>query len=296
MDPARQRLSVRGLSIALKERILINEADLSLSSGEALCLLGRNGSGKSTLMRVMAGLQQPSRGKSTLYGAAGKPRVAGVWGGRAGVQQKLSVLENITYFSGLNGVPDKGEKGGARLLKRLELWEDRHKLSGRLSSGFKMRLAIAIALVADPDVLFLDEPDSNVDAQSLATIISLLNEYKAGGGAVVCASHEPQLVLQIADLACRIGPSGEVVHIAIDELRAAGTSICYRLELSRPAAADAFSESGASVTAIGSNTYLLPNCETDLARIIERAAPYGVNSLRLVTNPIERLLDGGVPC
>lgn len=290
------RLSVRGVAIALKDRVLIKDADIKLAAGDALCLIGRNGSGKSTLMRVMAGLQRPTAGCAQLIGAAAQARVAGVWGGRAGIQQKLSVWENINYFAHLNKVKGGAQAQGERLLARLELWDERHKLAGRLSSGFKMRLALAIALISEPEILFLDEPDSNVDAQSLASIISLLQAYKAAGGAIVCASHEPELVLQIATRVCQICPGGILAHLSQDEIRAAGKTTCYRLELCRPASPSVFADCGVDVRALGANEFLVPNLETNLAKVIQSAAPYGVSSLKLLTNPIDGLLAGGAPC
>ena len=168
--------------------------DLELRAGEVVGILGPNGSGKTTLLRVLAGLQPPSSGDVTVLGERPssrglKQRVAYQSEGPLPLAT-LSAPEYLAFVGAEIGLPNPvSDRRAAALLARLGLDHARRRRIRTFSTGMCKRLALAGALLAEPEVLLLDEPTSGLDPFGSATVMELLRERAAAGTAVLMASH-----------------------------------------------------------------------------------------------------------
>ncbi len=181
----------------------------TLQPGRALALVGANGSGKSTVLRAAIGLLEPSGGKLTILGQQVDERDAAF---RAAVS---SVLDDDAYFPSLSvaehlylvarghGVLDAWDRVG-ELLEEFGLADHARSLPVSLSSGQRRRLLLAAGFARPRSLLVLDEPEQRLDRRMLATLTDRLLAEKAAGGAVLMASHDPDLVRAVADKALHL--------------------------------------------------------------------------------------------
>lgn len=168
--------------------------DLELRSGQVLGVLGPNGSGKTTLLRVLAGLQAPSSGEVEVLGRAPADRdlvrrVAYQSEGPLPLAT-LSAPEYLAFVGAELGLSNEvSDRSAAALLARLELEHAGRRRIKTFSTGMGKRLALAAALIAEPEVLLLDEPTSGLDPFGSAVVMELLRERADAGAAVLMASH-----------------------------------------------------------------------------------------------------------
>ena len=214
----------------------LRELSLDISPGERLTLLGANGSGKSTLLRLLDGLYAPAQGAVCFEGVPLTPerlqddrfalpfrrRVALVF------QNPDVQLFNPTVWDEVAFAPLQlewpKEQVVARVNETLEvmrLSQLRERPPHRLSGGEKKRVALASVLVLDPDVLLLDEPTATLDPRSQSQIIDLIQQWKGTAKTVITATHQLEIVEDIADRAVvleegRVAASGGAAEILGD--------------------------------------------------------------------------------
>jgi ABC-2 type transport system ATP-binding protein len=145
-------------------------------------LIGPNGAGKSTLLSILAGALDPSEGSVT----SGSPKVGWV-PQKPAHYQRLSPRENLELFARLEGVPEAKEVAG-RYLGLLDLPDD-GRLTAQLSAGNQQRLNVAVALLAGPDVLLLDEPTASLDPRQRRLLWEVAAQVREREGAVVFATQ-----------------------------------------------------------------------------------------------------------
>ncbi len=185
------------------------DVELSLERGERLLLLGPNGAGKSTFIRVFAGLMHASRGNALVMGQP--PRSArgmvGVVSHTTYLYDELTAAENLRLYAELYGVPEPTQRATA-LLERVGLAHLADERVGRLSRGQQQRVTIARALLHDPPVLLLDEPDTGLDLAAFALLEDLTT---AGEHTLVMTTHNLATGLR---LGTRVGvlARGRLVH------------------------------------------------------------------------------------
>ena len=153
------------------------DVDLTLESGERLLLLGPNGAGKSTFIRIFAGLMHAARGQALVYGQPARTarQRVGVVSHATYLYDELTAAENLRFYAELYAVP--GPAGRAtELLERSGLRHVADERVGRLSRGQQQRVTIARALLHDPAVLLLDEPDTGLDLAAFALLEELATE------------------------------------------------------------------------------------------------------------------------
>lgn len=183
--------------------------DLEVAAGSIVGVLGPNGSGKTTLLRVLAGLQNPTSGGVQVLGETPYVRSKGQKSlvRRVAYQsegplplQVLSAPEYLAFLGAELGLRnDESDRRAQELLERLELTHAKKRRIRTFSTGMCKRLALAGALLAEPEVLLLDEPTSGLDPFGTATVMDILRERAATGTAILMASHHLLEVEEICD-------------------------------------------------------------------------------------------------
>jgi ABC-2 type transport system ATP-binding protein len=189
-------IAARGLTRRFGAFVAVSEVDLGVSRGEVFGLLGANGAGKTTVIRMLCGTLAPSGGEIRVAGID-MVRMARSARGRIGyVTQRfalygdLTVLENLKLQAGLYNL--RRERARARLdwaLDRLDLKAEQNARASELPLGFQRRLAVAAALLHEPDVLFLDEPTSGIDPLARQQFWELVYELAESGIGVLVTTH-----------------------------------------------------------------------------------------------------------
>jgi ABC-2 type transport system ATP-binding protein len=174
----------------------VNNVTFSVNKGEVFGLLGANGAGKSTTFRMLCGLLPPSGGNLRVAGAdlryaAAEARARiGYMSQKFSLYAQLSVEENLRFFSSAYGL--SGKRRASRIswaLEEFELVSMAEFASGDLSLGYKQRLALACALMHEPDILFLDEPTSGVDPLARREFWSRINKLAGRGVTIMVTTH-----------------------------------------------------------------------------------------------------------
>jgi ABC-2 type transport system ATP-binding protein len=165
--------------------------DFEVRAGEVFGLLGPNGAGKTTTVEILEGLRTRSGGRVSVLGCDPevqtlqlKDRV-GVCLQATNLQEKLKVCEAMELFASFY----TRTVDGNQLLKRLQLWEKRDSQYGKLSGGQKQRLALALAMLNDPQVLFLDEPSAGLDPQARLEIHELVLDLRREQRTILMTTH-----------------------------------------------------------------------------------------------------------
>jgi putative ABC transport system ATP-binding protein len=189
----------------------LEDVNLTFVKGALTAIVGKSGSGKSTLLNLMAGLDRPSRGEVLVREVAVHALAEGplaAWRGReVGVVFQffqllptLTVLENVLLPMDFCGTyhNDEAHDVAWRLLGRVGIQDQAHKLPSALSGGQQQRAAIARALANDPPLLLADEPTGNLDSRTADAVLGLLGELAREGKTVVVVTHERD-VTRVAD-------------------------------------------------------------------------------------------------
>ncbi len=192
------KLELQNLQKKYNPKVIpVKDISLEVEDGEFLSLLGPSGCGKSTLLRLIAGLEQPTKGKVVIGGksvnklAPGDRNVAMVFQSYA-LYPHMSVAENISTALKLRKIPPEEIKGRVNeVAHKLELEKLLERKPGQLSGGQRQRVALARALVRKPDVFLLDEPLSNLDALLREQVRAELKQlFKSQNKSVVYVTHD----------------------------------------------------------------------------------------------------------
>jgi ABC-2 type transport system ATP-binding protein len=195
-DDGRPVVEARGLTKRFGDFTAARDISFEIRRGEIFGLLGPNGAGKSTTFKMLCGLAAPSEGEGRVAGFDLRTATADARGRLGYMAQKfslygeLSVAQNLAFFSGVYGL--NGKRARARIETMLDVFELRgyRDISAKtLPLGFKQRLALAAALLHEPEVLFLDEPTSGVDPITRREFWSHINALTAKNVAVLVTTH-----------------------------------------------------------------------------------------------------------
>jgi ABC-2 type transport system ATP-binding protein len=181
--------------------VAVDGIDLEIARGECFGLLGPNGAGKTTTVEILEGLAEPTSGTVELFGLswrkdgdALRERV-GVALQETQLTEKQSVEETLRLFRSFY----QRARPLETLLDEVQLGEKRTAWVGKLSGGQRQRLALACALVGDPEIMFLDEPTTGLDPQSRRQVWDLVSAYKARGGTVLLTTHYMEEAERLCD-------------------------------------------------------------------------------------------------
>ena len=184
-------LAVRGLRKSYGDVVAVDGLDLEVRAGECFGLLGPNGAGKSTTIEICEGLLVPDAGTVEVLGRRWADD-GNALRARLGIQlqetqlsEKLTVEETVRLFRSFY----PAGRPVAEVIGLVQLDEKRGARVGTLSGGQKQRLAIACALVGDPDLLFLDEPTTGLDPQSRRQLWDIIDRFRESGGTTVLTTH-----------------------------------------------------------------------------------------------------------
>ena len=184
-------IRVRGLVKRYGEVHAVDGIDFEVARGEVFGLLGPNGAGKTTTVEILEGLRTPDGGEATVLGVdvakaadSLKSRI-GVSLQTAALYPKLTVVELIDLFRSFYA----HSRPTAELIAALELGERSNAQTRELSGGQRQRLAVALALVNDPELVFLDEPTTGLDPAARRSLWDLVRDLKAAGRSVLLTTH-----------------------------------------------------------------------------------------------------------
>jgi ABC-2 type transport system ATP-binding protein len=200
-EPSTPALRVQGLRKAYDDVVAVDGLDLQVLAGECFGLLGPNGAGKTTTIEICEGLLAADSGSVEVLGrhwetdAKDLRELLGIQLQDTQLSEKLTVDETLTLFQSFyRDARDIGE-----VIDQVELGEKRHSRVGGLSGGQKQRLAIACALVGNPQLLFLDEPTTGLDPVSRRQLWELISKFQAEGKTIVLTTHYMEEAERLCD-------------------------------------------------------------------------------------------------
>ena len=198
-------LSVQGLTKRFGDRVAFEDVSFEIGYGEIFGFLGPNGAGKTTTVRTLGTLIQPSSGSATVAGIPLSPengveirRRIAVMPETPGLYPRLTLAENLECFADLYETPRPKDRV-ARSLGSVGLTGRADDLCSTLSKGLRQRMALARALLSDPEVLFLDEPTSGLDPAASHDVHSLISELGRSGVTIFLTTHRLEEAERLCD-------------------------------------------------------------------------------------------------
>ena len=195
---------------------VLRGVSLTVEAGQVTALLGANGAGKTTLMRMISGLSRPDRGSITLGGVPMARslhelrRYIGLVSHLPLLYDSLSAWENLDFFARLYDLADPATRID-RVLHDVDLWARRNDAVRTYSRGMIQRLEIGRAILHNPPVLLLDEPDTGLDPASAEMLQQLIRSLGAADRAILLTTHNLDRALAWADWVCVL-QNGTIVH------------------------------------------------------------------------------------
>jgi Cu-processing system ATP-binding protein len=239
-----KRIGLRDVTVRFRRVEALSSASVALEAGQVLMLAGPNGAGKTTLMRVLLGLVRPQGGAVVVDGRPHavdrrfKARLSYLPEAVA-FQEGLSGRQVLRFFAWARGVPGKRIDG---VLERVGLTYAARRRVGEYSRGMRQRLGLAAAILAEPDLLVLDEPTGGLDQEGLKALWTVLAEWRDAGRMVLLSAHDLALLESRVDRVCILRAGRVLADAPPHELRrAAALPQRVRMDLAATAngAADA---------------------------------------------------------
>jgi heme exporter protein A len=197
-------IEIRKLVKAFGSRAVLKGVDLSVSEGEFLTLVGPNGAGKTTLMNVISTLTKPTGGQVRIAGydladgAVQLRRQMGLVSHKTLLYDDLSAEQNLRFYARMYDVPNADDRIET-VLRQVGLWGRQRDPVRTYSRGMQQRLAIARAMLHEPPILLLDEPDTGLDQHAAAMLSELLHEVGATRRTVLMTTHNLERGLELGD-------------------------------------------------------------------------------------------------
>ena len=200
-----EAIRIENLTKEYKDTIAVDNLNLSINRGELVSLLGVNGAGKTTTIKMLSCLTKPTKGEAFLCGrsiskdSAEIKALIGVSPQETAVATGLTVLENLQLMCGVYGLSkEKSNQRISKLCSLLGLESVAEKKAGKLSGGWQRRLSIAMALVSEPQILFLDEPTLGLDVIIRSDLWDIIRSLK-GKVTIIMTTHYMQEAEALSD-------------------------------------------------------------------------------------------------
>ena len=222
--PTGPAIEVRGVSKAYGRSIALNAISLSVPWGRALTVFGPNGSGKTTLIKVLATLSKPDAGTINIAGLDARRdgsyarRLIGVMTHDPLLYDDLTAQENLRFAARMFGL-DNIEGRIESIAEQLDIAARLDQRVGTLSHGWKKRFSLTRALLHDPPILLMDEPESGLDEQALAGLGEVLREESVLRRTVVLTTHNFERGLEFGDEVAILAKGRLVYHEPVANIR-----------------------------------------------------------------------------
>ena len=194
-------ISCQGLVKRYGTLVAVDGIDLAVQRGECFGMLGPNGAGKTTTIEMIQGLLRPDAGHIEVFGLTWEKDARELRQRFGTALQETKLPEKLTVEEALQLVRSFYRRGVAvdEVLHAVQLEEKRRARVGKLSGGQRQRLAVACALVCEPDLLFLDEPTTGLDPQSRRQLWDIIKGFRAGGGTILLTTHYMEEAERLCD-------------------------------------------------------------------------------------------------
>ena len=199
-------IETTNLTKKFKDKVAVNNLNLQIKQGELFALLGTNGAGKTTTIKMLSGLIVPTDGEIIIEKMNIKKdifkikEILNISPQETAIAPNLTVKENLEFMAGVYQIKDKNKKIN-ELIKIFKLDEIVNKRAKTLSGGWQRRLSIAISLINDPKILFLDEPTLGLDVIARKELWKIINKLK-GKATIILTTHYMEEAEKLSD---RIG-------------------------------------------------------------------------------------------
>jgi ABC-2 type transport system ATP-binding protein len=203
--------------------VAVDDVSLDVHRGEVFGLLGPNGAGKTTLIRMMMDIIRPDSGRVYIFGhqltAKDKERI-GYLPEERGLYVRQKVLSVLEYLARLKGLDQPtAHRNALSWLERLEMTEVKDKKVRELSKGNQQKIQLIATLVADPEIVILDEPFSGLDPVNTRAVSTLIRELAASGKTVLLSTHQMGLVETLCERVFMINRGRRVFYGNLDEIK-----------------------------------------------------------------------------
>ena len=220
-----EAIRIEGLTKKYKDVVAVDNLSLSVFRGELLSLLGVNGAGKTTTIKMLSCLTQPTSGDAFLNGKSIRRDIAAVKSfisvspQESAVAPGLSVRENLELMCGVHGfIKEKRNSKISELIELLSLESVSGKKAGKLSGGWQRRLSIAMALISEPDILFLDEPTLGLDVIARSDLWDLIRSLK-GKVTIILTTHYMEEAEALSDRIAIMKDGKLIICDTVDKLK-----------------------------------------------------------------------------
>lgn len=197
-------IETKGLIKTIGDKMILRGINLSIKKGETVAILGPNGAGKSTILKIIAGLIKATSGEVIIDGKNFKKdsyeikRKIGFLSHNSFLYDHLTPLENLKFFGKLYGVQDV-EKKAKQLVNEVGLSFFIHDPVRSFSRGMLQRIAIARAIIHDPEILLFDEPHTGLDQHAIKLLNDVILKMKANGSTIIMVTHDFHQAVQTCD-------------------------------------------------------------------------------------------------
>jgi len=217
-------ISVRGIEKSFQDLHVLRGVDFEVRTGSIFALLGSNGAGKTTLVRILSTLSKADAGTATVHGfdVASEPlkvrESISLTGQFTAVDEILTGRENLALVARLRHQPDPGGVADA-LLARFRLTDAGRRRAGTYSGGMRRRLDIAMSLVGDPEVIYLDEPTTGLDPEARIEVWNVVKELAGSGRTVLLTTQYLDEAEHLADRIAILHEGRIIANGTLDELK-----------------------------------------------------------------------------
>ncbi len=217
-------IKVKGLRKRYKDMEVLKSVDLEVKRGQIFALLGSNGAGKTTMVKMLTTLLKPDGGTATVngYDVAAQPdqvrRSISLTGQFAAVDEMLTGRENLVMIAKLRHLAQP-RQAADRMLQRFGLTDAADRKPSTYSGGMRRRLDIALSLIGDPPIIFLDEPTTGLDPEARIEVWRIVKELADSGTTIFLTTQYLEEAEQLADRIAILHQGGIIAGGTLDELK-----------------------------------------------------------------------------